>query len=244
MTRAVVTGAASGIGRAAAQRLLDEGCRVIAVDVNREGLEEAWAGSGAEIMAADLSSPEDRARVAEAGRGCRHLVNAAGVILLKDLSEVSVEDWRRVFAVNVESIFFLCQGIGFSMPPGGSIVNMSSSSAKLSNTVEAAVYGASKTTILSVTRSFAYRLAEIPVRVNAVCPAVIDTPMQERVLEEVAPRRGMTPDELRAARNSLVPMGRSGTPEEVAGLIWFLLSDESSYMTGQAVNLGGGYVTW
>lgn len=244
MPGAVVTGAASGIGRAAAQRLLDEGCRVIAVDINREGLEEAWAGSGAEIMAADLSSPEDRARVVEAGRGCRHLVNAAGVILLKDLSEVSVEDWRRVFAVNVESIFFLCQGIGFSMPPGGSIVNMSSSSAKLSNTVEAAVYGASKTTILSVTRSFAYRLAEIPVRVNAVCPAVIDTPMQERVLEEVAPRRGMTPDELRAARNSLVPMGRSGTPEEVAGLIWFLLSDESSYMTGQAVNLGGGYVTW
>lgn len=244
MPGAVVTGAASGIGRAAAQRLLDEGCRVTAVDINREGLEEAWAGSGAEIMAADLSSPEDRARVVEAGRGCRHLVNAAGVILLKDLSEVSVEDWRRVFAVNVESIFFLCQGIGFSMPPGGSIVNMSSSSAKLSNTVEAAVYGASKTTILSVTRSFAYRLAEIPVRVNAVCPAVIDTPMQERVLEEVAPRRGMTPDELRAARNSLVPMGRSGTPEEVAGLIWFLLSDESSYMTGQAVNLGGGYVTW
>lgn len=244
MPGAVVTGAASGIGRAAAQRLLDEGCRVIAVDVNREGLEEAWAGSGAEIMAADLSSPEDRARVVEAGRGCRHLVNAAGVILLKDLSEVSVEDWRWVFAVNVESIFFLCQGIGFSMPPGGSIVNMSSSSAKLSNTVEAAVYGASKTTILSVTRSFAYRLAEVPVRVNAVCPAVIDTPMQERVLEEVAPRRGMTPDELRAARNSLVPMGRSGTPEEVAGLIWFLLSDESSYMTGQAVNLGGGYVTW
>lgn len=244
MPKAVVTGAASGIGRAAAQRLLDEGCRVTVVDINREGLEEAWAGSGARIMAADLSSPEDRARVAEEGRGCRHLVNAAGVILLKDLSEVSVEDWRRVFAVNVESIFFLCQGIGFSMPPGGSIVNMSSSSAKLSNTVEAAVYGASKTTILSVTRSFAYRLAEIPVRVNAVCPAVIDTPMQERVLAEVAPQRGMTPDELRAARNSLVPMGRSGTPEEVAGLIWFLLSEESSYMTGQAVNLGGGYVTW
>lgn len=244
MPKAVVTGAASGIGRAAARRLLDEGCRVIAVDVNREGLEEHWAGSGAETLAADLSSPEDRARVIEAGRGCRHLVNAAGVILLKDLSEVSVEDWRRVFAVNVESIFFLCQGIGFSMPPGGSIVNMSSSSAKLSNTVEAAVYGASKTAILSVTRSFAYRLADVPVRVNAVCPAVIDTPMQERVLEEVAPRRGMTPDELRAARNSLVPMGRPGTPEEVAGLIWFLLSDESSYMTGQAVNLGGGYVTW
>ena len=241
--RAMVTGGASGIGQAATRRLLDEGCSVIAVDVNRSGLDQL-AHDRVEPLVADLADLHDRKRVVEAGKGIDYLVNAAGIIRLKPLAEFTVKDWRDIFTVNAEAIFFLCQGIGPGMPPGSAIVNLSSSSAKLANTVEAAVYAASKTTILSITRSFAYGLANIPVRVNAVCPAIIDTPMQDKVLEQVAPLRGMTVEELTAARNATVPLGRTASPEELAGLIWFLLGEKPGYMTGQAVNFGGGYVTW
>ena len=241
--QAMVTGAASGIGQAAARRLLDEGCSVVAVDINESGLEQISA-EGARPLVADLADLDDRERVITAGEGIDYLVNAAGIIRLKPLADFTVDDWRDIFTINAEAIFFLCQGIGPTMPPGSAIVNLSSSSAKLSNTVEAAVYAASKTTILSITRSFAYGLAGIPVRVNAVCPAIIDTPMQDEVLEQVAPIRGMTVEELTTARNATVPLGRPASPEELAGLIWFLLGEKPGYMTGQAINYGGGYVTW
>jgi len=215
----------------------------MAVDINESGL-EAIVAEGAEPLVADLADLDARDRVIPAGQGCDYLVNAAGIIRLKDLSEFTVTDWRELFTVNAEAMFFLCQGIGPTMPPGSAIVNLSSSSAKLANTVEAAIYAATKTTVLSITRSFAYGLAKIPVRVNAICPAIIDTPMQDKVLAQVAPLRGMTVQELTTARNATVPLGRAASPQELAGLIWFLLSEEAGYMTGQAINYGGGYVTW
>ena len=240
----VVTGAASGIGRATAQLLLDKGCRVLAVDNDRQGLKALEPQAELDTLCVDLGDPSDRDRVIAAGEGATSLVNAAGIILLKPIGSVSVEDWRKVQTVNAEAIFFLCQGLGPTIPAGGAIVNLSSSSAKLASTVEAAVYAASKTTILSITRSFAYSLSKVPVRVNAVCPAIIDTPMQESVLDQVSSQRGTTSEELRTSRNALVPMGRPGRPEELARLIWFLLSDGGGYMTGQAINFGGGMVTW
>jgi NAD(P)-dependent dehydrogenase (short-subunit alcohol dehydrogenase family) len=194
-------------------------------------------------MVADLGDPAARDRLAEASHAYDYLVNAAGVILLKSIFDVTVEEWRRVQTINAESIFFLCQKIGPRLNPGGAIVNLSSSSAKLATTVEAAAYAASKTTITSITRSFAYALAP-RVRVNAICPGIIDTPMQQAVLDKVAQMRGTTAAALSEARNKTVPLGRAATPEECAGLIWFLLSDEAGYMTGQMINYTGGMVTW
>ena len=241
--RGIVTGAASGIGRAATDRLLHEGVSVLAVDIDSERLKER-AAAGCQTMAADLAEPTDRERLAAATGGFDYLVNAAGIILLKPIFDVTVEEWRRIQTVNSESIFFLCQRIGPRLRPGGAIVNLSSSSAKLATTVEAAVYAASKTTITSITRSFAYALASRPVRVNAICPGIVDTPMQDAVLAKVAAVRGTTADELSRARNKTVPLGRAASPEECANLIWFLLSDEADYMTGQAINFTGGLVTW
>jgi NAD(P)-dependent dehydrogenase (short-subunit alcohol dehydrogenase family) len=128
------------------------------------------------------------------------------------------------------------------MPSGGAIVNLSSSSAKLATTTEAAVYASSKAAVLSITRSFAYAFAPDGVRVNAICPGIVDTPMQVDVLERVAIARGLTVAHLSEARNASVPLRRSSSPEECAGLVWFLVSDESAYMTGQAINFTGGLV--
>ena len=241
--RALVTGAASGIGAGAARRLLSGGVEVLATDIDRRGL-EALSELGAEPLIADLADLRDRDRVIESAAGVDYLVQAAGIIRLLPIEKVTVDDWRDVFAVNAEAMFFLCQGIGATMPAGGAIVNLSSSSAKLANTTEAAVYAASKSAVLSITRSFAYSLAPIPVRVNAICPGIIDTPMQDAVLEQVSAIRGMTPDQLSDLRETSVPLGRGASPDEIAELIWFLLSDGAGYMTGQAVNFDGGLVTW
>lgn len=241
--RGVVTGAGSGIGRAVTERLLREGVSVLAVDIAADRLKER-AAAGCETLAVDLADPAGRDKLAAASDGCDFLVNAAGIILLKPIFDVTVDEWRRIQTVNAESIFFLCQQVGPRMRPGGAIVNLSSSSAKFATTVEAAVYAASKTAITSITRSFAYALADRPVRVNAICPGIIDTPMQEAVLEKVAAVRGTSADELSRARNKAVPLGRAASADECAGLIWFLLSDEASYMTGQSVNFTGGMVTW
>jgi NAD(P)-dependent dehydrogenase (short-subunit alcohol dehydrogenase family) len=236
--RAVVTGAASGIGRATASRLVREDVSVLAVDLREPALE------GTESFVCDLAEPADRERLIEASHGVDYLVNAAGVIELKPIWEFTVADWRRIQTVNAESTFFLCQGIGPHMPSGAAIVNLSSSSAKLATTLEASVYAASKATILSITRSFAYALAPRGVRVNAICPGIVDTPMQDKVLDEVAVARGLTREQLEEARTRMVPLGRVSSADECAALIWFLLADESAYMTGQAINWTGGMVMW
>lgn len=241
--RAVVTGAGRGIGGAVARRLLAEGVDVLATDIDAESLEHV-AASDCRTMTADLADPAERQALAEETDGYDYLVNAAGVILVKPIFQVSVEEWRKVQTVNAESVFFLCQQIGPRLNTGGAIVNLSSSSAKLSTSVDAAVYAASKTTILSITRSFAYALASRPVRVNAICPGIVETGMQEKFLENVAQERGVAASEIDEQRKKTVPLGRGASAEECAGAIWFLLSDEAAYMTGQAMNFSGGLVTW
>ncbi len=241
--RGIVTGAGSGIGKAVVLRMLSEGVEALAVDIDAGKLSQL-ENAGCETLVADITDPKVRVRLAEWADGANFLVNSAGVIMIKPIFDVTVDDWRRLQTINAEATFFLCQQIGPRLRPGGAIVNLSSSSAKFATTVEVAAYAASKTTILSITRSFAYALASRPVRVNAILPGIVDTPMQEEVLERVAPMRGLAPQELHHARTRLVPLGRGSSPEECAGLIWFLLSDEAAYMTGQAINFTGGLVTW
>ena len=241
--RAIVTGAASGIGQAVARRLLAEGATVIAADLNEGGLGPV-VEAGATPFVGDLSSAVDRDRLVAAGAGVDYLVNAAGIIRLKPILEFTVDDLRDIYAINVEATWDLVSRIGRTIPSGGAIVNLSSSSAKLATTTEAAVYASSKAAVLSITRSFAYAFAPAGVRVNAICPGIIDTPMQDRVLADVAAKRGMSVAELSETRNKTVPLGRAASADECAGAIWFLLSDDAGYMTGQAINYTGGLVMW
>jgi NAD(P)-dependent dehydrogenase (short-subunit alcohol dehydrogenase family) len=240
---AVVTGAASGIGLATARRLRDEGCRVLAVDRDAKGL-EAVASEDIAMLPTDLSDARDRDRLVNAAQGCRYLVNSAGILIFKPILDVTIEDLRFIYSVNVEAVWDLCSRIGRAMPSGGAIVNLSSSAAKFANTNQIAPYASSKAAVLSITRSFAQAYASQGVRVNSVCPGVIETPMQDTIRDNAAAARGMTVEELERARTANIPLGRAGTPEECARVIWFLLSDESAYMTGQSINVTGGQVTW
>lgn len=241
--RAVVTGAGSGIGQAVARRLLLENVDVLAVDIDAERLVAAEE-DGCTVFVADLGDHARREALAAAVDGYDYLVNSAGILAVKPIFEVTVDDWRRTQTINAESVFFLCQLIGPKLRAGGAIVNLSSSSAKLATSTDVAPYAASKTTILSITRSFSYALANRPVRVNAICPGIVETEMQRTFLAGVAAKRGITAEEFDSQRKKNVPLGRGGSPEECASLIWFLLSDEAAYMTGQAINFTGGMVNW
>ena len=238
----IVTGAASGIGRATALHLLAAGARVVAVDRDEAGLAEV-AARGAEPLVADVTAPEGRRAIASVAAPAG-LVNAAGVIRLAPIADVTEADWDAIHAVNVRAVFFLLQALGDALPAGAAVVNVASIAGKTGSTVEAAAYGASKAALLSVTRTFAHAWARRGVRVNAVCPGVVETPMNEAVLAGIARARGVSVESVEAARREAIPLGRTASAAEVARVIAFLLSADAGYMTGQAVNVSGGLVTY
>ncbi len=245
----LVTGAGSGIGQATTLFLLQQGHTVLATDLAAGSLTPVVA-AGSQALATDLSEPEGRARLLDAldaGPAPSGLVNAAGRLVVRPIEEVSVDDFRMMFATNAESTFFLCQAMGARMVAGGSIVNFSSPSAKFVATTEAAVYAATKAAISQITRSFAMAYATRPggpIRVNALSPGITDTPMQSGVLDEVSRARGVAREDLERARLATVPMRRTASPAEIAGWVAWLLSDAARYMTGQVLNVDGGMVMW
>ena len=241
----LVTGAASGIGRAVTEILLERGAGVVANDLNEDRLADVLA-RGATAAPGDLTDAAGLQRVIETATsaGVTHLVNAAGIIELRQIEDVDEAMYDRIFAINARALFFLSQALCPVLPDGGAVVNVSSTAAKTGTTLETAVYAATKAAVLSITRSFAFQYAERGVRVNAVCPGIIDTPMQDKVLADIAAQRDIIAQELDAARLSMVPLGRAATPRECADIMVFLLSDAARYMTGQAVNVSGGLVTW
>jgi NAD(P)-dependent dehydrogenase (short-subunit alcohol dehydrogenase family) len=232
--RAVVTGAAGGIGRAAAELLLEQGASVVAADVAEIELD------GAETVAADLASTEGRAALAAAAGPCDHLVVAHGIVRTRPIAETTEEDWDAVLGVNAKAVYFLCQGFGGLLGDGGSIVLLSSVSARSAASQEQSVYCASKAAVSSIARSFAYAYAPRGIRVNAVLPGIVDTPMQDRFLEAASRARGTTPEALHEARLRLVPLGRTSPPRECAETILWLLGPASGYLTGQQIAADGG----
>jgi NAD(P)-dependent dehydrogenase (short-subunit alcohol dehydrogenase family) len=240
-SRVVVTGAASGIGAAVARQLLDAGAAVVAVDLNADGL-APLGEAGAEVCAASVASEEGRRAIADAAGELTHLVNAAGLMITEPLGDTTPESWDRIFDVNAKGLFFLCRDLIPRIPAGGAVVNLSSVAAKYSATSEAAIYSASKAAVQCITRTFAHMHAARGVRVNTVCPGIIDTPMQDLVMAKAAAARGIATEELRESRRkALIPMQREGSPDECAVTIVALLGDEMVYVTGQTINVDGGF---
>ncbi len=177
----------SGIGKAVVAAPAWRGRRGAGGRHRRRRLAEL-AGAGCETLAGDVADRGAAARSRNAADGGDYLVNSAGIILIKPIFEVTSRTGAGSRRSTPKSIFFLCQKIGPRLQPGGAIVNLSSSSAKLATTIEVAAYAASKTTILSITRSFAYALAAAAGAGQRDLPGIVDTPMQEAVLRECRAR--------------------------------------------------------
>jgi len=232
--RAAVTGAAGGIGRAVAELLLERGAEVVAADVADFTLE------GAHAVVADLATAAGRAALVEATGRCHHLVIAHGVVRPKPIADTDEQDWDAILGVNAKAAYFLCKDFGALLADGGSIVTLSSVSARSAASLEQSVYCASKAALSSITRSFAYAYAPRGIRVNTVLPGIVDTPMQQRFLEAASHARGTTPEALHEARLKLVPLGRTSPPRECAETIVWLLGPGSGYLTGQQIAADGG----
>ena len=228
---AVVTGAASGIGYAMARLLLERGADVVAVDLHTDGVPD-----GARPVAADVSRPDAVAEVRDLVGHADVLMNNAGTGSTADVVACSVEEWDRVFAVNVRSVFLLTQAFLPSMLDRGygSIVNTASVLA-LMGARDRAAYSASKGAVVALTRQVAIQYAGTGVRCNCICPGTVDSPWVGRLLEDA--------DDPAAARAALVgrqPMGRLGTPDEIAAAAVYLASDDAAFVTGSSLVIDGG----
>ena len=235
--KVIVTGASSGICRSLSERLRDAGMHVIGVDRNEQALKSII---GIEHLVTDLSHDDGRAQVVKVGAGAHALINGAALISLKGIREFTTADIREIYAVNFEAPWYLMNKLSEVMPDGGSIVNISSVSARLAITPETAIYASSKAALLAITRSWAHALAPRNINVNAVLPGITNTPMQEHVLHRLSELRNRPYAELESGRLENIPMKRAAEPGEIAAFIHFLITDEAKYITGQALSQDGG----
>lgn len=241
---AIVTGAASGMGFAIAQRFVNEGARVICTDVDadRGATSTSLLGDGACFVQHDVSSETDWKRVvdlAESSFGRLDiLVNNAGIYLLGSVEDLEVSAWDRTMEVNLRGPFLGCRtALGLMKRSGaGSIINIASIAAfkPVGCTV---AYNASKAGVALMTQSIALHCAEsgYGIRVNSINPGIIRTTMMEKVLSETDDAEA-----LMASYMQMVPMGRIAEPAEIAAMATFLASDEATYITGAAFNVDGG----
>ena len=244
---ALVTGAGGGIGRAIALRLAREGCRVGLFDMNEAGA-NGTAGLVRSVGATAAVATGSVARRADVQGGVAALaaalgpvdilVNNAGILRTAPFLDTTDADWQDTFGANLDGVFFFCQAVlpGMVERRRGAVVNMSSWTGK-KGVPNHAAYSASKFAVVGLTQSIAGEMAMHGIRINAVCPGIIvDTQM--RVEAEALNKAQGLPDV--QARAKAIPMQRAGTPDEIAAVVAFLVSDEASYMTGQAVNITGG----
>ena len=238
---AIVTGAASGIGRAVALRLCEAGATVVAVDRDSEGL-RVLAEAGPTPRVCDVTSEDQRILLIESIETVDYLVNAAGTVRLTKLADLTEDIWDQTMAVNAKATLFLMQALAPRMVPGSAIVNLASAAGKTAHMIEQVDYSAAKAAVIAMTKSFALAFAGNGVRVNCVCPGMTDTPMHRSVRAGLSDLLGVPEAEIDEQRVASIPMARKASPEEVAAVVCFLLSEDASYMTGQAVNVTGGLV--
>jgi NAD(P)-dependent dehydrogenase (short-subunit alcohol dehydrogenase family) len=240
----LVTGAANGIGQAIARRFHSEGARLVALDVDKTGLDTLAAElAGVDRVICDLAQPSE---IAEAMRQVEKshgnvdvLINNAGIAQSRHILAADYEHWRRLFSINLDAQFLVSRAIAPLMQArqGGAIVNVASIQAMRSEPCGSA-YGATKGAIAAFTRGLAVDLASAGIRVNAIAPGFIQTRMSMNAdgVDETSTEEFQD----WYVRRRKIPMARAGLPAEVAGVAAFLASTDASYMTGQTLIVDGG----
>ena len=241
--RAMITGAAAGIGAACARLFAAQGADLILVDCRERELNDLasdiGSATGRDVLAigADVTGENDIdsifKTISETGTPFQVLVNNAGGGLPTDVFEISFEEWNRILALNLTSAFLLSQraAAGFREDGGGVMVNLSSIAGRSTSVTAGCHYTSAKAGLLGLTRHMARQLAAFNIRVNAVCPGVINSERLVRRMEEKKTRKSV---------ESSIPLGRIGDVDEVAGCCLFLSSDLSSYITGASLDVNGG----
>jgi len=239
-----VTGAAHGIGRGVAFAFAREGATVYGIDLDPAGLEttadQIGSGRGRFIgVQADISKPAAISRgidrvLSESGRA-DVLVNNAGINMAKRIAELEIPDWDKVFDTNLKSVYLFCKGFwpAFQAQKAGVIVNVSSVMGQVGG-VGSPAYCSTKAAIIMLSRCLAKDGAPYGIRVNSVCPGYIDTPIMERALAAM-------PDPERARRELIgrMPLGRMGSPADIAAGILFLASADAAYISGTELTIDG-----
>lgn len=241
---AIVTGAGTGIGRACALALVREGARVALVGRRKDRIEEVVreAGGSAIAIAADVSKREEIERVLEqtlaAFGGINVLVNNAGILHPGTAEQITEAQWDETFNINVRGLWLFSRAVlpHLRQAGGGSIINVASVLG-INGTRNRAAYAASKGAVVLLTKCMAIDHGHENIRVNAICPSFVETDLTAAVLRKVP-----DPDAIRRERISVHPIGRLGQPEDLAGLAVYLASDESSWATGAAFPVDGGYL--
>ncbi len=240
---ALVTGAASGLGRAIAEKLASEGARVTLTDVDRDGgkaVADAIGGT-AQFVEQDVSNGDRWAAVWEAAskdQPVDTLVNNAGITIMGSIEDMDYEGWRKTFDVDVDSVFWGCKTAIANMKQtgGGSIVNIASAAGIRASSVLAA-YNAAKAAVIMLTQSVALHCGEQQngIRCNVVAPGTIKTAIIDKVLAQVP-----NPEETLKGFVASHPIGHLGEPEDIANIVLYLASDDSKFATGATFTVDGG----
>ena len=237
--KALITAAGQGIGFATALAFANEGAKVIATDINPDTL-NSLSNENSQIgtRVLDVTKTDEIQQVAEEMGAIDVLFNCAGFVHHGTILDCEESDWEFSFNLNVRSMYRM---IRFFLPSmleagGGNIINMSSVASSVMGLPNRFVYGASKAAVIGLTKSVAKDYIKQGIRCNAICPGTVESPsLQERIKAQ-----GGNPEEVRAAFIARQPIGRIGTPEEIASIALHLASDESAYTTGVTFSIDGG----
>jgi len=250
---AIVTGGAQGLGQAICFRLAKEGCNIAVADINQEGIKETEEKLRAEYgiktlgVVTDVTKDDQVAHlvdetVSQLG-GLDIMVSNAGILIAQPVEDFSAQKWMKVMEVNLFGYFLCVKHAARVMKPqkSGVIIQINSKSGKKGSYKNSA-YAASKFGGIGLTQSAALELAEFGIRVNSICPGnMLDSPLWvDSLFKQYARTRGMTEEEVRNYYVNQVPMKRGCTYDDVCNTLVFLASEQSSYMTGQAINVTGG----